>query len=1090
MEKKIMKNDKLITLVLIGLFMFLTLSTAQSASAVPYTPKDRPVVLVDLAHTTYDSDYAKIQNVLPTWGFDTKVWTSGNWTASTFSGVDIMLVPALANNLTNAEMTAAKNWFDTGNKGIWVAGDSDFGSNPLWALRANSLLSEIGSSIFVESGAVESDINFKATYRVSATVYNTQDPNAKFVMSQLPHTGDNAMASFHGPTAVIAKNTTGYFDLENNKFSNVEWVVRATNATFLPNTSPADADGAQVHTNNQEGDFTVMALQYKAGVAGTSKIVVSGEAPFSMYKHMFDDPGENAIPQNDVYIVYNTLMWFNMQGYLNYSATLPMVMIDYAHAAFNSNYDKFADHLLSWGYNVTKFDSGNFTGTTFDGVDVLIIPASNYNYTNTELTAVKNWFDLGQKAIWVAGDSDFGSNPNWALRGNQILSEIGSQLRLESGAVESDINFKATYRVSAPVYNFNGTNSWDLVNGLPYQGADAMASFHGPTAVIAKNTTSYYNLENNQFTNVEWVVKATNATFLPNTSPADADGAQVHTNNQEGDFVMMALETNAGAGSTSKVVVSGENIFSTYKNMFNDPGENDIPQNDYYIVYNTMQWFVAREANVRPVVMIEASGTSFVSDYTKTASTLQEWGYQTILNTEALTASSLTGVDIVYMSQRTDNYTSTELGYLKTWFDSGMKNLWVTGDSDFGSNANYSIAANSALDAVGSSIYVESGAVESDINFKATYRVSATDYNTTGLNSKYITGRLPLTGADAMASFHGPTAVIGKNATGDYVDLETHYLTNVEWVVKATNGTFLPNTSPAEALGAQVHTNNQEGKFVLMALQTNAGVSATSKIVVTGESIARAYKNMFEPVGENEIQHNDYFIVYNTFQWFKSIHLRPVNPVVHLLTPENNFKTSGTVDLTWSVPAFHAPRYNFEVYVNGSVVATTVGNTASLNLTTGAHEIFVKEESMQGFVGNSLTVTVFVDVDKPVVTITSPSNNAAFTTGSVSVTWTATDVGQGVASYEVVVDGTSKTNITTLTTLSYSATGLTVGSHTITVKAVDAVGNVGEASVTVVIKAPVSSTTTKSASPSPGFELVLLVATLPILYIFKKNKKN
>jgi hypothetical protein len=435
-----------------------------------------------------------------------------------------------------------------------------------------------------------------------------------------------------------------------------------------------------------------------------------------------------------------------------------------------------------------------------------------------------------------------------------------------------------------------------------------------------------------------------------------------------------------------------------------------------------MQWFVNRTANVRPVVMIEASGTSYASDYTNTVSTLQQWGYQTVLNTAALTATSLNGVDIVYMSQRTDNYTSAQLGYLKTWFDSGMKSLWVTGDSDFGANANYSIAANGALNAVGSSIYVESGAVESDINFKATYRVSATDYNTTGLNSKYITSRLPLTGADAMASFHGPTAVIGKNSTGDYVDLETHYLPNVEWVVKAKNATFLPNTDVNESLGAQVHTNNQEGEFVLMALETNAGGASTSKIVVTGESIARAYKNMFNPVGENEIQQNDYFIVYNTFQWFKSIHLRPVNPVVHLLTPVNNYKTAGLVDLTWSIPEFHAPSYNFEVYVNGSVAATTVGNFASLNLTTGAHEIFVKEESMQGFVGHSLTVLVYVDVDKPVVAITSPANNAQFTTGSVSVTWTATDVGQGLASYEVLVDGSSKTNITTLTTLTYSVT--------------------------------------------------------------------
>ncbi len=657
-------NKKFLGVALLGLFLFFSVTTTFSSNNAIYVPKQRPVVLIDLAHTSFDSDYAKLGSVLPSWGFDVVTWTSGNWTASTFSGVDITILPALAYNLTATEITNAKNWFDSGNKAIWVAGDSDFGGNAAFAYRANGLLSALGSSIYVESGAVESDYNFKASYRVSATDYNTVDPNAKFVTSQLPYQGAAAMAEFHGPTAVIAKNTTGYFNLETNTFPNVEWVVKAKNGTFLPNTVPADANGAQVHANNQEGEFVMMALQYKAGAANSGKIVVSGEAIFSTYKNMFNDPGEYEIPQNDFYLVYNTFMWFNMQGYLTFDATLPLVMIDFAHAAFSSNYNKFADHLLSWGYNVTKFTTGNFTAGSFTGVDVLIVPALDYNYTAAELTVVKDWFDTGNKAIWVAGDSDFGGNAMWAVRGNNILSSIGSTLRIESGAVESDYNFKASYRVSATDYNFNGTEAWNLVNGLPYQGADAMAEFHGPTAVIAKNTTGYFNLETNTFPNVEWVVKTKNGTFLPNTVAADANGAQVHTNNQEGEFVMLALQHSAGVAGTSKVVVSGENIFSTYKNMFNDPGEYEIPHNDYYIVYNTIQWFVQRQANVRPVVMVDLSNASFATDYTKIVFTLQEWGYQTVVNNAALTSTTLNGVDVLYITQKNVNYTDAEVGYL------------------------------------------------------------------------------------------------------------------------------------------------------------------------------------------------------------------------------------------------------------------------------------------------------------------------------------------------------------------------------------------------------------------------------------------
>jgi hypothetical protein len=1089
----LIKIKKIMTMAIIGIFIFFALSTAQNTGAIVFIPKDRPVVLVDLAHTSYKSDYAKIQQVLPTWGFDVAVWNSGNWTASTFTGIDIVLVPALAYNLTSGEILEAKTWFDNGNKAIWVAGDSDFGKNAAWAYRANDLLTALGSSIYVESGAVESDINFKATYRVSATVYNTLGANSKFITSQLPYQGSAAMAEFHGPTAVIGKNSTDhYVDLENNVITNVEWVLKTKNATFLPNTNVSSAAGAQVHTNNQEGEFVLMALQHSAGLAGTSKIVVSGEAPFSMYKSMFNDPGEYSIPQNDLYLVYNTLMWFNIQSYLTADQILPVVMIDFAHAAFSSSYNKFADHLLSWGYDVRMFKTGNFTASNFTGVDVFIVPALDYNYTAAELTVVKDWFDAGNKALWVAGDSDFGKNAAWSYRGNDVLSSVGSQLRIESGAVESDINFKATYRVSATKYNFNGDKSWELVNGLPYQGESAMAEFHGPTAVIAKNATGFFDLENNEFTNVEWVVKTTNATFLPNTNASSAAGAQVHTNNQEGEFVLMALEHSAGVAGTSKVVVSGEHPFSTYKNMFNDPGEYEIPHNDYYLVYNTIQWFVTRQANVRPIVMIELSNTSYVNDYNKIVSTLQQWGYKVIANKAPLTASSLNGVDILYTGQRNVNYTVAQVGFIKTWFDSGNKGLWVTGDSDFGKNANYSISANDVLNTVGSSIFVESGAVESDINFKATYRVSATVYNTTGTNTKYLTNRLPLTGSSAMAEFHGPTAVIGKNSTDDYVDLETNYPTNVEWVVKTKNATFLPNTNKTTALGAQVHTNNQEGEFVLMAIQHSAGLAGTSKIVVSGESIASSYKSMFNPTGEYDIPHNDYFLVFNTFQWLHTIHLRPVNPSVHLLTPMNNDKTDGLLEVTWTVPQFHAPSYTFDVYVNGSVHDTTVGNKASLNLTSGAYEIFVQEESLQGFVSRSTTVLVYIDVDAPVVTITAPTNNKEFTVGTgVDVTWEATDIGQGLASFELLLDNTSNTNISDTSVSTHKFTGLAIGTHTITVKATDALGNVGQATVSVVIKAaPVTTSSTSSVTPSPGFEALLFLAVLPVYLIFRKKNKN
>ena len=1116
-----MNNKKLLSVLLVCIFLVFSLSTVQNTTVILYEPKDRPVVLIDLGHTMYQSDYLKIQEILPSWGFDVVISETATWQSGIFAGVDILLLPALSYNLTNSELQDVKTWFDSGEKSIWIAGDSDFGSNAGWSYRANELLSTIGSTIYVESGAIESDINFNIAYRVSASVYNTDDPNARFITSQLPYQGSEAMAYFHGPTAVIAKNNTGYFDLENNQFSKVEWVIKTTNATFVPSTSPSDAVGAQVHTSNQQGDFVLMALQYGAGLTQNSKIVVSGEAPFSTYRRMFDDPGDAAIPQNDIYIVYNTFMWFNQQGYLNDVAELPMVMIDYAHAIWNFEYDKFADHLLSWGYNVTKFMNGNFTANDFTGVDVLIVPALQYSYSTTELTILKNWFDSGNKAIWIAGDSDYAGEYRWTTRGNGLLDALGSTIYLESGSVESDINYGQVYRVGASIYNYNGNQAWDLVNGLPYQNEFAMALFHGPTAVIAKNATGYQTLEQNNFPNVEWVVKATNATFITNTLASDANGAQVHSYGQLGDFVLMALQTNAGASGTSKIAVSGEAPFSTYQQMFEDPSKLNMPNNDYYLVYNTIQWMVTRKINVRPVVLIDNSFPVYKTEYDDLISSLQQWGYKTILNEGNLTSTSLVGVDIVYVGQRLVNYTPTELGYLKSWFDQGDKGLWLTGDSDYSSTPVPALVANNALDTVGSSIFVEVGALESDINFGSTYQVSATDYNTAGNQSRYITSRLPLTGSDAMALFHGPTAVIGKDSGGNFIDLENNNLKNVEWAIKADNATFLPFTTVQQALGAQVHTYGQQENFVVMALQTNAGAAGTSKIVVTGESLGRIYKNMFSPIGEFGIPHNDYYIVYNTFQWMATIHTRPVNPVVRLLDFGEPNIAVGPVSLAWSVPEFHAPSFTFEIYVNNSVWLTTVDNQALLDLPTGYFEIYVLEKSLQGFVGRSLLRTVTVDVDDPVVTILSPTDGSTFEQGLVDLSWEASDIGQGINHFEILVDSIS---IATMADppLTFTLSTLTPGTHLITVKAYDQLGNTGNSSITLnIIESTTSTTTTTgttstssisstsssaSTSPSsdttltssahsittasPGFELLLLLTTVCIFYLYKRIRKQ
>ncbi|MFW9930040.1 MAG: hypothetical protein ACFFD1_11665, partial [Candidatus Thorarchaeota archaeon] len=257
------EKDLFLNILILGIFFLFGLSIPNNNAIIGTTNIQKPVVLIDVAHNLHTSDFVAFRNYLLTWGFDV-IWNTKSWTSNTFTNVDIMIIPSLYINLTVAEINYAKTWFDSGNKSLWIGAESDFGSNYNWALRANTLLNAVGSSIYIESSSLESEYNIGgAAYRVSGTIYNKQDSNAKFLTSQLPYQDSNANALFFGPCSVIGKNSNGtYANLETNYFPNVEWVVKTKNATVVLNTDVNQAEGAQVHSNNQYGEFVLMALQH------------------------------------------------------------------------------------------------------------------------------------------------------------------------------------------------------------------------------------------------------------------------------------------------------------------------------------------------------------------------------------------------------------------------------------------------------------------------------------------------------------------------------------------------------------------------------------------------------------------------------------------------------------------------------------------------------------------------------------------------------------------------------------------------------------------------------------------------------------
>lgn len=222
---------------------------------------------------------------------------------------------------------------------------------------------------------------------------------------------------------------------------------------------------------------------------------------------------------------------------------------------FYTNYTNAGNTVIN-GSDMTMDD---LKAKLTSDVDALFLPANNF--TGEDLTFIKEWFALGGKLLWVAGDSDFGG---FFLAGdlNPVLEEVGSVLRLDAGAVDDPVsNDGASYRVVANQLG-DGPISDEIKD---YVGVGNFTMpFHGPTSVYYVKDGAPADLREADLENVEVVVKSS-----PNATAIDQDlsagpGDYYASINAKGNLPLLAVEKM----DTNYVVVSGEGVFRDYKNMY------------------------------------------------------------------------------------------------------------------------------------------------------------------------------------------------------------------------------------------------------------------------------------------------------------------------------------------------------------------------------------------------------------------------------------------------------------------------------------------------------------------------------------------
>ena len=180
-----------------------------------------------------------------------------------------------------------------------------------------------------------------------------------------------------------------------------------------------------------------------------------------------------------------------------------------------------------------------------------------------------------------------------------------------------------------------------------------------------------------------------------------------------------------------------------------------------------------------------------------------------------------------------------------------------------------------------------------------------------------------------------------------------------------------------------------------------------------------------------------------------------MNPTVTITSPANNTATnSNQITVSWSSNDDNSGIDHNEIYLNGTLLASTVGSSYDVLLSNdGNWNITIVTIDQAGNI-NKTMIWVYRDTISPNVNVVSPANNTLSGNADVTLQWSVNDDRINTLTSTVIIDGvTYQSGITGQPgdTLSVNIIGLTDGTHVIEVVCTDEAGNVATTKIVVTI---------------------------------------
>jgi len=263
------------------------------------------------------------------------------------------------------------------------------------------------------------------------------------------------------------------------------------------------------------------------------------------------------------------------------------IIIDTTHGSYHTDFIGFVGKMTSYGASVTVL---NEAFSINDSVDVMMFPDSDSEFTDTEKSDLKSWLGSGNKTLWISGDSDY-SSLYLPAEANSLLEYLGAHLRITSESVsDPESNDEASYRVMA---NETGDN---LIAQEVTQGVNQVV-FHGPTA-IAGYDGGLVDLRTTNIQNVD-VIMSTSAAAIIEDSDLSATNYDFYSgiSSLNGTYPMVVMEKIGN----SYISLSGETIFSDYKNMYGLFSEYGQPIEGSILVDQVLNFCLSSSNDIIPL---------------------------------------------------------------------------------------------------------------------------------------------------------------------------------------------------------------------------------------------------------------------------------------------------------------------------------------------------------------------------------------------------------------------------------------------------------------------------------------------------------